>query len=1349
MGDTTEGTASPLAGWPQWLRFILLFLLLIAVGIAVWAFATDSNRTRSGDMGAVRELSIVASNFESWPETAHQVALTNLFHKPEGRAADGSGRVALFHPELGPFAVDYRPGIAAAPADAAGGEEKPVKPCTPEGKLRCVEIVDGRMSVRGEAIGADDGADSGADSGGGPFQARRIAQQLVVEPGARLPLQYAIRNIPLERVLTLPPTFEHVLIVEGAPSGEATEGRLPGLKVVAQIGRPELPIRSLNELPLLRDQTVDLADLAGSLLSEEGAAGSKQLAQLLAQAPKDALVPVDSRISGRAYRLYLYPVSLKATDKPIDFYVVGVKADEAGLFDIDLNGAPALAFGFALAILLALSPIIKLAFLGPVDGLRRLELFAIIAGCLVAAAMATGSAVLAYDVLTGRAEAGARMQKQARALAALIHTELKTQVAQPMPLEAELLLPDGRFTSERGRIILDATKPGRDIRQPNTMFLLDGHGRQALDTPIISFRDQPGADWDVADRSYFRRALVGERDPGSEALVPTAVAGRCRTLAGFAADLIRSRPDGVAKTVVAVPLSPDTDAAYAAITSRNPTLADACRAAQAQAASSARVWVTSFVMRSMLRPDYVPGSGYAVVDMMDPDLPVLFHSRPGRSHVEVLKSGLDAEARAGIAALRSAPPGAAACKAGPGHALAFRGRYNGTLRQFAAVPVPCTRWAVISFADLDDVDRLAGAAAKHASVIWLGLGFAAGVLLGLVVMARPQPGWRKWDWLWPSEARSAEYGRLVKIGGALAVVGVLLALADFGLFACLLAAASTGWLLWALSRPHRLAPEPLGDGTAHNFRLLMIVLLALMAVVPMLGLARDARAHLDGVIAAQRLTATTIAVRERQVAEDRIVRVFREQWRDRPLPPPQVKPVADSRREAPAFSLTAEVRRMAYDLPARERIAPAEHLSARLPVPWLVGYALLLGALAGLIVLAVRTVGRALFGFGVALEAVEHPRFRAYPNLVPQKVMMSTVRTNFMAIGAPSWVRNSLMEEAGDHAFDLFELAADTSAAAALKLPPAASPPNLLLLHDFELLLRNPAARTAALQLIERMLEDQKKQPEGKRCRIGLIADMSPLDRFLQSSEHRETTDAEALSERWKSGEDIRWSRILEQFTNYVYRATPRPVPNDLDLAAQPAGVRLVVEELAYLPDHVVEAIIPDMSAGLSVSEIIDWAREKRLQDRSEAAIVDYLASQLIEHYHYLWSVSSRAEQILIYRFAHGQIVNISEAYALRSLVRRGIVVLDPVPRIVNRSFAQFVRHVEEPKRLAIWQASQPDGLWTRLKAPLTFVLPLTLALLVLVLAEGSGSLASTIPFMLAAGPALLNLLGGVRRTFG
>lgn len=1338
MGETQGDKAEPAAGrrLPAWIRFTALMLLLIAVGIAVWALVADRSRTRSGDMGAVRELSIVASNFRSWPETAHQVAQTNLFHAPAARSSAGHGEVDLFHPAIGRFAVDYVP----APAGAAGGEggDAAAGACVPRGGQRCVTIADGRMSVRGVALGDAEPND--------PYQARRVAQQRVLPPGTTA-IHYAVRGIPLEKVLTLPPTFEHLLIVEGAELAEAKEGRLPALKVVAQVGRPELPIRSLNELPLLRDQTVDLADAANALLPDTVRASPEQLKALLAGGTRDALVPVDSRIAGKAYRLYLYPVSIADTGRSIDYYVVGVKAEEGGLFDVALGGAPALAFGFALAILLALSPIIKLAFLGPVDGLRRLELFAIIAGCLVAGAMATASVVLALDVMRGRADAMARMEEQAQRLAGAMHGELKALLARPMPTEAELMRPDPRHTRTRGGIVVQAGRSAPDIPQPNTLFLLDGRGHQALDTPIIALRDQPGADWDVSDRGYFNRALLGELDAGTAAVAAPALAGRCRTLAGFVVDQVRSRPDGVAKTVVATPLQPDSVKAYRAIGAADSTLPAACEAARLQAAGSGRVWVTSFVMQSMLRPDILPGSGYAVVDMGDAALPVLFHSRSGRAHVEVLRSGLDPAALQVVDALRARPANGTGCARGVGRTALFEGRYNGTLRQFALAEVPCTRWAVVSFVDRDQVDMLAARAVRHAAIGWLGFAFLGGVLIGLAMLFRPQRGWRKWDWLWPAEGQSALYGRLAAGGAAAAAAGLGLVALRQPLAALALVAVGVAAILWRLSRPATPVLEPLGDETGRRFRLLMLAMLGLLAVVPVVGLASDARLHLAGVDAAGQAAAHELAKGERQAAAAAIVRVFRADWRDRPLP------AADRPKPVPCgegpLSITAEARRLVLGQADCWLMPDGRLPRAVRDWPWLLGLGLLAAGLAGLLVVAVRSIGRGLFGFGVALEAVEHPRFPEETGTALREVRLAGVRPCFMAIGAPSWVRASLMKQAGDAAFDLFDLAANPQAAQAVQLPKASMPPKLLLFHDFELLQRDPAARAAALELIERMLEAQKGQPEAMRCRIGLMADMSPLDRFLQSSEHREAADEDMRAARWKSGEDIRWSRILEQFTNYVYRAEPRAVvPPDL-LAQEPAGIRLVVEELAYLPDHVVEAIIPDMTAGLSVGEIVSWAKEKRLDARSEAAVVDYLASQLIEHYHYLWSVSSRAEQILIYRFAHGQLVNIAEAYALRSLVRRGIVVLDPVPRIVNRSFAQFVRHVEEPKRLAIWQANQPDGLWTRLRAPLTFVLPLTLALVVLVLAEGSGSLATTIPFLLAAGPALLNVVGGLRRSFG
>jgi hypothetical protein len=1319
------------------MRVTLVLLLVIAGGLAVWLYATDSSRTRSGDMAAVREVSIVASNFRSWPETTHQIARTNLYHPGTG------GTVDLYHPEIGRFAVSYSTTPLPAPAGpgrtppADGEDGAPPEGCMPSPTSRCIDIVDGRMTVRGVALGPPNGP---AD----PYHARAVAQQRVLPPGTDL-IYYIVRDLPLEAVLTLPDSFDHVLIVEGA-SATITE-ELPALKVVAQVGRPEIPVRSLNELPRLRDQTASLAEAAAKMDSSGSAEGL--VTALGTRQRPDALVPVDSRIAGQAYRLYLYPVSIAATDRTIDFYVVGIAPDRGTLFDVDLTGAAAIAFALALAILLALTPVIKLAFLGPVDGIRRLELTGICAGLLLAAALSTAAVVLSWDVLRTREAAHEAMADQAERLGRALHAELKGQLAKPMDPLLAGLLPDPGLATRPSAIIRGAADSGTGLPQPNTLFLLDGVGRQSLDTPILARRDQPGADWDVADRGYFRRALLGDLDPGSAALAAPAVTG-CRGFGGFAVEQVRSRPDGVAKTVVAVPMLAATSSAYAAIgTATDPTggtsAQDACASSIAQLEGQGRVLVLSFVMTPMLGPRLEAGSGYAVVDLGERDWPVLFHSQRGRAHIEFLEAGLDQPARRLLGAVAADLPTAADCKAGAVHTQQFVGGYEGAQRLIAVARVPCTRWAVISFVDRDKVDRAAARASVNAVILWLGLAFLVSLAVGAVALIRSALRLRSWDWLWPDESRRPVYARLWPAGAGAALVATLLALAGFGLLGLLLAVVAAALLLWRMARPVIAVRDPLGEATEAHFRRVMLVLLVLLGVVPILGLADDARRHFRAVATHAQTDADALADSQAARESASIRRVFRLAWRDRPFPAdPAPRPAGAT---AAPLSLTAAAREIAIGTDSAVPIAAPGALASGVPRP--VGIVLLilfLGLLAGLVLVAVRTVGRSLFGFGVALEAVDYPRFDELGGEGPRRLRLDSVRPCFMAIGAPSWVRSALIAAAdADH--DLYEVTASDEAAAEVRLPAVEGRPSLLLLHDFELLFRDSARRQRALELIERLLEQQRLQPPASRSRIGLLADLSPLDRFLQSSEHREDADPELERTRWTNAEDIRWSRILEQFTNYVYRAAPRTEAG-VEIAPDDRALRLVLDELAYLPDHVVEAIIPDTTAGLEAREIVDWARRKQLDRQTEAAIVDFLASQLIEHYHYLWSVSSRAEQILIYRFAHGQLVNISEAYALRSLVRRGIVVLDPVPRIMNRSFAQFVRHVEEPKRLKIWQQSQPDGLWTRLRAPLTFVLPLLLAFFAILLIEGANSIASTVPLLLAAGPAVLNIVGGLRRSF-
>ena len=1333
--DGQDADGRPAGGLPAWMRVTIVLLLVIGGGLAVWLAATDSSRSRSGDMAAVREVSIVASNFRSWPETAHQIARTNLYHPGD------DGTVGLHHPEIGRFSVSYSatpPQAPAAPGRrGAEGEETDHQSCIPSPTSRCIDIIDGRMTVRGVALAPP-------DTPGDRYHARAVAQQRVLPPGTTR-IYYVIRDLPLESVLTLPDSFEHVLIVEGGSAAITEE--LPALKVVAQVGRPEIPVRSLNELPRLRDQTSSLAEAAARMDSSGSAEGL--ISALGASQRPDALVPVDSRIAGKAYRLYLYPVSIAATDRTIDFYVVGIAPARSGLFDVDLTGAAAIAFALALAILLALTPVIKLAFLGPVDGIRRLELTGISAGLLLVAALSTAALVLSWDVLRTREAAHRQMAQQAERLGSAMHAELKAQLARPMdPLLANLV-PDPGLPMRPGSIIRGAADARTDLPQPNTLFLLDGRGRQALDTPILARRDQPGADWDVADRGYFRRALLGDRDPGSEALDAPALTG-CRGFDGFAVEQVRSRPDGVAKTVVAVPMIAATEKAYSAIDpAPDPTAGtsrqEACATSLAQLEGEGRVLVLSFVMAPMLAPRLEAGSGFAVVDLGERDWPVLFHSRRGRAHIEYLEAGLDPAAQRILAAVAAEPPSAADCRAGTIQARRLVGGYEGRQQLAAVARVPCTRWAVVSFVERDKVDRSAARAAVNAVILWLGLAFVVSLAVGAATLVRSAFRQRSWTWVWPDESRRHVYARLWPVGAGAALVTVLLALAGFGLLALLLGVGAAALLLWRMARPVAVVRDPLGEATEAHFRRLLLVLLVLLGAVPMLGLADDARTHFRAVAAQAQMQADAAADTQAARESASIRRVFRLAWRDRPFPSEPAEPAAGE--PASGLSLTAAARDIAIGDDRAVPISAPGALGPGMPRPvGLLLLVLLFGLLAGLIIVAVRTVGRSLFGFGVALEAVDYPRFDELGGEGPRQLRLDSVRPCFMAIGAPSWVRSALITAAdGEH--DLYEVTASDEAAADVHLPAVEGRQSLLLLHDFELLFRDSARRQRALELIERLLEQQRMQPEATRTRIGLLADLSPLDRFLQSSEHREDADPEVERTRWTNAEDIRWSRILEQFTNYVYRAAPRNEAG-VEIAPTDKALRLVLDELAYLPDHVVEAIIPDTSAGLEAREIVDWARRKQLDRQTEAAIIDFLASQLIEHYHYLWSVSSRAEQILIYRFAHGQLVNISEAYALRSLVRRGIVVLDPVPRIMNRSFAQFVRHVEEPKRLRMWQQSQPDGLWTRLRAPLTFVLPLLLAFFAILLVEGANSIASTVPLLLAAGPAVLNIIGGLRRSF-
>lgn len=361
-------------------------------------------------------------------------------------------------------------------------------------------------------------------------------------------------------------------------------------------------------------------------------------------------------------------------------------------------------------------------------------------------------------------------------------------------------------------------------------------------------------------------------------------------------------------------------------------------------------------------------------------------------------------------------------------------------------------------------------------------------------------------------------------------------------------------------------------------------------------------------------------------------------------------------------------------------------------------------------------------------------------------------------VAGPDDFRRRLLAYAGERVIDLYEVRdrsfLDIEPLLPATPPVADAPLPLVIVHNLELLIRDDPARKNALKLLENLVREQDRRASGKSrqprqpFRLLLLADISPLDRFLQATEWRDVEEEAGQPDPADDpAENIRWSRLLEDFTTYTGRVEPRlPTTRSsgATLRSGGDGVDFLLRELAYLPDRVVQALLPDHDDILHESEIREWG--VFLKDTRPAAIADFLASQLIEHYHYLWSISSRAEQILIHRIAAGELPVIRKAYALRSLVRRGIVVLDPAPRLMNHSFGRFVGSVERPELLRRWKREAPQGGWNRIHGNLTIVMPLILLLAGLLVARGIVGLEAAIPLIAAASSALLKpLLSGQR----
>lgn len=360
-----------------------------------------------------------------------------------------------------------------------------------------------------------------------------------------------------------------------------------------------------------------------------------------------------------------------------------------------------------------------------------------------------------------------------------------------------------------------------------------------------------------------------------------------------------------------------------------------------------------------------------------------------------------------------------------------------------------------------------------------------------------------------------------------------------------------------------------------------------------------------------------------------------------------------------------------------------------------------------------------------------------------------------------------------------------------------------LIVTGIELTLRDPARRRSALGFLERAdAALNASKPGGLRYLI-IMAAMSPLERILDAFDTFEKNDTargtmrEEL--RWARlfenfttfsfapVDKIRQSELdcrLPLLDNLVRDAADRTKSVTVELswrgrmaAALPlrwsdprhfreleqtaernATQRVLVEELRWLPGNVIDGVLAEDGPTLCneaegylfpkdeefygahySSKVIDWA--VAVDPVTSQAAIEFLRANLIEYFEQCWASSTFAERVILDALAHGAYVNMRKALALQSLVRRGLVIFDPAPRLMSKSFAAFIRQAERPDTLAAWRESQPTSPWNLAKVPLLVVITLLLIGLAIAAAESGQELTALVPLLAAGAPAILSTL--------
>jgi hypothetical protein len=251
-----------------------------------------------------------------------------------------------------------------------------------------------------------------------------------------------------------------------------------------------------------------------------------------------------------------------------------------------------------------------------------------------------------------------------------------------------------------------------------------------------------------------------------------------------------------------------------------------------------------------------------------------------------------------------------------------------------------------------------------------------------------------------------------------------------------------------------------------------------------------------------------------------------------------------------------------------------------------------------------------------------------------------------------------------------------------LTWPASETPVKVIVVHHLHVVLADRVARERLLVQLEAAVYQQGRP-------VWLVCDREPV-RYLDTVLPTETlgSDSKAHGSR---NEVNRWIALLQSFRCELSNAGAARAywrPKQSIVAASACDP--LVQEAAGCP--ALKPVTDDIRRRFPAGVFSDADRERVLQEAAQP------------YYRSLWTSCSMEEKLVLRQLAEEGLVNPHDRLALLSLMQKRFVVRDPAFRLMNESFARFVKRAVSAGTISQWERQVAGTPWSSVRtAVITF----------------------------------------------